>query len=85
MSVDCAGPPLGVTDAGFRLHPGASDGEGDTEQVSVVAPLKPLTGSTVIVEVDDPPAVTEEGLAGVELKVKSGGCTAVPVPESWTS
>jgi hypothetical protein len=80
VSVDCQAPLLVGREDGLRLHVGASVGDGDTAHVSVVAESKPLSGLSVIVEVDEPPGLTDEGLAGVDEKVKSA--VAVPVPES---
>jgi len=79
VSVEVTAPlPLGVNDVGFRLHPGASAGDGATEQVSVMAELKPPTGVIETVAVAWPPAATEGAeRVPVEGRVKE---TAVPVP-----
>ena len=49
---------------------------GVTLQVRFTVVLKPATGAIVIVDVADPPAVTEAGVSGDALTVKSG----VPAP-----
>jgi len=41
-----------ATLAGLRVHVGPA---GDTDEVSVTVPVKPLTGATVIVDEPDPP------------------------------
>lgn len=46
-------------------------------QVKVTAPLKPLSGATVIVDVAEAPAATEAGASGVPAMVKSGAGSTV--------
>src|SRR5579862_1694600 len=56
VNVDMTAAPLGVTWVGFKLQVGASDGDGETEQVRLIGLLKLPCGVMVTVAVVFPPA-----------------------------
>ena len=78
VSVDVPEPP--ATELGLNEQVGARVPAGVMAlQVRPIAPVKPLVGAMVIVEVADPPAETEAGERAEAAIVKSAGRGAVTV------
>jgi hypothetical protein len=77
VSVEVPEPP--ATEAGENAHVGARVAAGVTLQVNATALLKPFTGATVMVEVEDAPAATEAGASAEAASVKSTGAVTVNV------
>jgi predicted deacylase len=66
LKVSIADPPVLVTVTGLVLpneHVGAGVTAGAMLHESVTLPVYPLVEVTVIAEVDEPPGLTEDGLA----------------------
>ena len=78
VRADVPEPP--ATELGLNEQVGARAPAGETAlQVRLTAPVKPLVGAMVIVEVEDPPAATEAGERAAAVIVKSGpGVTVRP-------
>ena len=64
---------------GVTAQVGASDGDGETEQLNVTLELKPPLGLTVTVPVADCPALTVLGNRAEAVNEKSGGAVALNV------
>jgi hypothetical protein len=81
FTVSVAGVPGGV-ELGLIAHVGASAGAGVTTQVRLTLLKKPPgAGTTLIVEVEDPPAFTVAGVSGVAESEKSESNVA---PTLWS-
>jgi hypothetical protein len=77
LTVSVEGPEPPGTEAGLNEQVGARVAAGTTLQVKLTAPVKPLVGAMVIVEVADPPAATVAGERAVDAIVKSAGRVTV--------
>jgi hypothetical protein len=75
------------TDAGLNEHVGPRVADGATLQVKATAVVKPLSGATVMVEVEVAPAAIVAGVNAVAAIVKSGvgggTVTVKPTVASW--
>ena len=80
LTVSVEGPEPPGTEAGLNEQVGARVAVGATLQVKLTAPVKPLVGAMVIVEVADPPAETDAGERAAAAIVKSarGAVTVRP-------
>ena len=79
LTVSVEVPEPLATEAGESAHVGARVAAGVTMQVKATALLKPFTGATVMVEVEDAPAETETGASAEAAIVKSAGAVTTSV------
>jgi hypothetical protein len=77
LTVSVAVPDPFATEAGESEHVGPRVAAGVTLQVNPTVPLKPFTGATVMVEVEDAPATTEAGASADAASVKSAAAVTV--------
>jgi hypothetical protein len=79
LTVSVEVPEPFATEFELNAHLGAGVTVGTMPQDRLTAPLKPLSGVMVIVEVADPPAETVAGVSAEDVIAKSGVVDAVTV------
>jgi hypothetical protein len=83
VRAEVTGAPLVVTEAGLSEQVGAGLATVIMLQPKLTVPLKPPDGARVIVEVADPPAVTDAGKGEAERLKSGAACTVKLTDPLW--
>jgi hypothetical protein len=83
VRVEVAGAPLIVIEAGLSKQVGAGLATVVMLQLRFTVPLKPPDGAKVMVEVADPPTVTDVGNGEAERLKSRAACTVKLMDALW--